>query len=445
MMKQLARLFVFCLLIQSSIFAAERPNIVLIISDDQGWTDYGFMGHKQVRTPNLDRLASQSLTFPRGYVPTSLCCPSLASMITGQFPHQTKITGNEPPLPAGLNSRQARENPEFKKQTQELVHYMDRMSTLPRRLSELGYVSFQTGKWWQGNFSTGGFTHGMSQGDPEHGGRHGDEGLAIGRKTMQPIYDFVETATKENKPFFVWYAPMMPHQAHNPPQRILKKYLAMTNSVEVAKYWGMCEWFDETCGQLMNYLDEKNLSTNTIVVYVTDNGWIQNPNADKPREDSKLSQYDGGVRTPIMVRWPGHVKARTDNHPVSSIDIAPTLLRAVGLKPTKEMQGINLLDASVVKKRDAIFGECFLHNAVDIQAPEKNLTYRWCISDDWKLIIPKKENVTEPNKPGRKVEIELYNLKNDPFEETNLAEKEPKRVAAMTKQLNAWWPAATAK
>src|SRR5437667_2604998 len=78
------------------------PNVVLIISDDHGWTDYGFMGHPQIRTPNLDRLAARSRVFRRGYVPSSLCCPSLASIITGLYPHQHRITSNDPPLPAGM-------------------------------------------------------------------------------------------------------------------------------------------------------------------------------------------------------------------------------------------------------------------------------------------------------------------------------------------------------
>ena len=87
--------------------------------------------------------------------------------------------------------------------------HLENVPTLPRVLKELGYLSLQTGKWWQGHYSRGGFTHGMTQGQ-----RHGDRGLDIGRKTMQPIYDFVELAQKEHQPFFVWYAPMLPHQPH---------------------------------------------------------------------------------------------------------------------------------------------------------------------------------------------------------------------------------------
>ena len=132
------------------------------------------------------------------------------------------------------------------------------------------YLSLQTGKWWQGNFKRGGFTHGMTKGL-----RHGDEGLEIGRKTMQPIFDFISTAKSEQKPFMVWYAPMMPHDPHTPPERLLAKYRDKTPSLHVAKYWAMVEWFDETCGQLLDHLDQQGVADNTIVIYVTDNGWIQ--------------------------------------------------------------------------------------------------------------------------------------------------------------------------
>ena len=100
-MKRYLLALIAYLLLAADVFAAKQPNIVLIISDDQSWADYSFMGHKTIETPNIDRLAKQSRLFKRGYVPTSLCCPSLASIITGLYPHQNKITGNEPPIPTG--------------------------------------------------------------------------------------------------------------------------------------------------------------------------------------------------------------------------------------------------------------------------------------------------------------------------------------------------------
>ena len=102
-------IFIAYLALTVTTQSAKQPNIVLIISDDQAWTDYSFMGHKSIETPNIDRLSKESRLFKRGYVPTSLCCPSLASIITGLYPHQTKITGNEPPIPkTGKTSKTAK-------------------------------------------------------------------------------------------------------------------------------------------------------------------------------------------------------------------------------------------------------------------------------------------------------------------------------------------------
>jgi arylsulfatase A-like enzyme len=412
---------------ESPASAAGKPNIVIIISDDQAWGDYGFMGHPAIQTPHLDKLAAESLTFTRGYVPASLCCPSLASIITGRFPHQHRVTSNDPLVPAGMKPAEFQKSPGFQAGRDIMNSYMDAMPTLPRLLSGNGYLSLQTGKWWQGSYTHGGFTHGMTK-----GGRHGDEGLDIGRKTMQPIYDFIGEAKKEGKPFFVWYAPMMPHDPHTPPARILEKYKGRTPSEHVAKYWAMVEWFDETCGELLGFLDREKAAENTIVVYVTDNGWIQNPDAPKYAPKSKQSQYDGGLRTPIMVRWPAKIRPAKGDAVVSSLDILPTLLDATGIKRPEGLPGVSLMDSAALGARDAVFGECFTHNSKDLGNPSASLRWRWAIMGGWKLIVPASQN--EPT-----AQTELYNLKADPTEEKNLADAEKERVEKMRVKLDAWW------
>jgi uncharacterized sulfatase len=405
------------------------PNIVLIISDDHHWHDYSFMGHKHIRTPNIDRLASQSLVFTRGYVPSSLCCPSLASIITGLYPHQHKVTSNDPPLPPGMPREGFYETSAFRDGREVMSRHLEAVPTLPRLLADADYVSLQTGKWWHGNYRRGGFTDGMT-----HGERHGDEGLEIGRKTMQPIYDFVEEARREGKPFFVWYAPMMPHLPHNPPERLLAKYEDAAPSLEVAKYRATVEWFDETVGELLGYLDKQELTDNTIVAYLADNGWITDPKTGQAAPKSKQSPYDGGLRTPIMVRWPGHVKPERSEALASSLDVAPTLLAAAGLQPRPQMPGINLLDAQAVANRKAVFGECFTHNSKDLDDPAASLRWRWMIEDDWKLLVP--DSVNEP-----KSSVELYNITADTTEQHNVAAANADHVKAMTEKINAWWPA----
>jgi uncharacterized sulfatase len=422
-----ASFFTFLLTVSTCFTQAAQPNIVMIISDDQLWSDYGFTGHAHIQTPNLDKLAKESLTFTRGYVPSSLCCPSLASIITGLYPHQHKVTSNDPPIPAGMKPREFQSSPLFDAGREVMSQHLESAGTLPKRLATRGYLSLQTGKWWQKHFSRGGFTHGMTV-----GGRHGDTGLDIGRKTMQPIYDFISDAQKESKPFFVWYAPMMPHDPHTPPQRILEKYKDKAPSIHVAKYWAMVDWFDETCGELVKHIDDKGLKENTIIVYVTDNGWITNPQTGRYAERSKQSPYEGGLRTPIMVRWPGTVKPKMSDALASSLDLAPTLLKAAGLQPTREMPGINLLDEKAVASRRVLYGECFTHNFVDLNAPSSSLKWRWIIEGHTKLILP---NIA--NQP-KDVE-ELYDLKADPKEEKNLAKQMPDRLLDLATKLDAWW------
>jgi uncharacterized sulfatase len=299
-------------------------------------------------------------------------------------------------------------------------------------LQSLGYVSFQTGKWWEGNYKRGGFTDGMSQGE-----RHGDLGLAIGRQTMQPVYDFIHRAVDEKKPFFVWYAPMMPHSPHNPPQRLLDHYLGRAPTVQIAKYWAMVEWFDETCGELLAYLDQQHLANDTVVVYITDNGWIQDPEKDRYAPRSKQSQYNGGLRTPIMLRWPGHFEPRSTDALASSIDLAPTILSMAGLKPVAGMGGVNLLDREAVAERPALFGEIFTHNAVDIDRPATSLRYRWCVARNMKLIVP-----APANEPA--ATVELYDLAADPGETHNLAAEQLETVSRLRGLIDGWWAAETA-
>jgi uncharacterized sulfatase len=130
---------------------APPPNILLIIGDDQGWTDYGFMGSKVVQTPQLDKLASEGLVFPRGYVPSSLCRPSLATMVTGLFPHQHRIMSNDPPYPTNVPPAQRMKNEQYLKDRASMVAQFEKSPNLPKLLAERGYLSHQSGKWWEGN------------------------------------------------------------------------------------------------------------------------------------------------------------------------------------------------------------------------------------------------------------------------------------------------------
>ena len=419
-------LIILLVALATRVVQAEQPNVLLIISDDQAWTDYGFMGHDVIQTPRLDRLAAESAVFPRGYVTDSLCRPSLATLITGLHPHQHRISGNDPRFDR-QPGRALQQQPEYRRLNAEFIRHIDRVPTLPRLLGDAGYLSLQTGKWWEGHYSRGGFTHGMTHGDPDRGGRHGDDGRTIAREGLAPVSDFLDEAGEQ--PWFIWYAPFLPHSPHNPPQRLLDKYAKDGKSIHVARYQAMCEWFDETCGDLLDLLDDRGLAENTLVIYVTDNGWIQNEDNPQYAPRSKRSPHEGGIRTPILLRWPGRIEpARYDHTLASSIDLAPTILAAAGLEATDEMPGINLLEVCNNHGRTdraSITGAIYEHDVPNLNDASAGLMYRWIIHGEWKLIQPATEG--DP--------LELYNLAADPHERENLAAAKREIVKRLTDML----------
>jgi len=411
-----------------------KPNIVFIISDDQAWNDYSFMDHQAIETPRIDQLANQSLTYTRGYVSAPLCSPSLASMITGLYPHQHGITGNDPAFNFEGKKFTAEGFKARKEYFDTLLQKFQQQPLLTNILAEEGYLSMQTGKWWLGSYQDGGFDYGMTHGDPARGGRHGDEGLTIGREGMDTIFSFIDKSQEEEQPFFLWYAPFLPHTPHNPPDSLLQKYLAKVDSEPLAGYYANCEWFDITVGQLLDHLQQEGLSENTIIFYVCDNGWQQNPEKmNRYVKGSKRAPYDLGIRTPVMVKWPGQVKAQRDSSMlVSSIDFVPTVLDFLGLPQPEKMQGISLTAKDRLQSRNQIFSEVFAHDIESVLEPDLSLKYRIVIEGEWKLIRPSNRNLPDE-------EPELYQIMQDPFEKNNLASQYPEKVEDLQKKLNRWW------
>ena len=429
-----------CLTALSLSSHAEPPNIVLIISDDQAWTDYGFMGHPVIETPSIDQLAARSILFRRGYVPTALCRPSLMTLATGHYAHRHGVTGNDPsPKYAAPGSV------EFRQRRAELISFIDQFDTLPEILARHGYLSHQSGKWWEGHYSRGGFTHGMTRGFPQPGGRHGDDGLSIGRQGLEPIEQFIDHAIDEAKPFFVWYAPFLPHTPHNPPPRLLSKYHRDGRPLTIAKYYAMCEWFDETCGQLISLLDNRGVRDTTLIVYVTDNGWIQHPGRNGYDARSKQTPYEGGVRTPIMFSWPQRWQPGERAEVISSIDLVPTMLAAAGAEVPKQLPGLNLIDNLTTSRpieREAIFGEGFAHDIADVHKPEASLLYRWCVAGRWKLLLTYDGEVNryKSTHPRLETRPQLFDLLADPQERQNLALQNPDVLATLVQRIQDWYP-----
>lgn len=427
--------------------ADEKPNIVMILSDDQAWTDYSFMGHDLIRTPNLDRLAQSSVLYPRGYAPMALCRPSLMSLTTGHYAKDHLITGNDP-----STKYAERGSPEYIELSKQLFDNIKELDTLPKVLSRNGYLTFQSGKWWEGSYQDGGFTHGMTKGSPGVKNRHGDAGLSIGRDGMEPVYEFIEIAQKEEKPFYVWYAPFLPHSPHNPPERFLERYQKMDLDPALAKYYAMCEWFDETCGELIDHLEEEGLRENTLIYYVCDNGWIQRtadsvmPEGSKNNftTRSKLTPYDGGTRTPIMLSWPGVITPSINDDLVSTLDLMPTIISAAQAEAPEGLPGIDLMPNARYGKRidrDIIFGDSYAHDIADLDDPEASLLYLWAIRDRWKLILSYDGEVNRyATAYPRDEAIQLFDIVADPTEQKNLAETYPEIVSQLKDEIENWYP-----
>lgn len=452
-MKQFLSFALLVVVHSATAAAAEprRPNIIFIISDDHAWTDYGFMGHPQIETPNLDRLAARSAVFPRGYVPTALCRPALATFATGLYAHQHRISGNDPILaPAAavkVAKAQPAESSEVGALREKLISNLDRFPTVARLLGEQGYLSHQSGKWWEGSYQRGGFTHGMTRGFPQPGGRHGDEGLKIGREGLKPIFDFIDLAVDAKKPFFVWYAPFMPHSPHTPPARLFDKYKAKGGTSDfIARYYAMVEWFDETCGALLDRVEAKGLTRDTVVVYVADNGWIQKDNGPGYAPRSKQSPNEGGIRQLILFSWPGVIQPGSRGEQLcSSVDIEPTILAAAGARASAQLPGYNLvpiLQTGRPTSRTEVLGENFGHDIPNVDRPEDSLLFRWAIEGRWKLILSYDGDAGRhaAKFAGGERRPQLCDLLADAHETKNVAAEHPEIVVRLAGKITNWWP-----
>lgn len=431
----------------------QKPNIIFIISDDQAYGDYGFMGHPHIQTPYIDQLAQESKTFLRGYVTTPLCGPSLASIITGKYAFQHLQTGNDPlRTPHGISKEplEKMSDGERKKLRHERFESIKEKvydhKLLTEYLNDDGYKSFQSGKWWLGSWEEGKFDAGMTHGDYSQGGRHGDEGLKIGRDGLDPIFNFIDDTQKSEDPFFVWYAPFLPHTPHNPPQELLNKYIDLAPNKPVAEYWAMCEWFDQTVGQLLTYLKDNSLDENTLVVFTCDNGWIQSDKHNRYAPRSKRAPHEGGIRTPILFKLPGRIEPGINSTDlVSNIDLVPTVLDVID-NADPDLPGISILQNETLVKRKTINVDSYNHDILNIDKPTETHLYKIAVEKKWKLILPNTNMITKEytSKEDQfygyySSRPQLFDLENDPGELTNLAAENPEIVSRLGKQIDDWW------
>jgi len=466
----------------------ERPNIIFVLADDQSWWDYSFMYRPDVegsaldpsipnnytpiyqvaQTPAIDRLADEGLTFTHGYT-VPLCRPSLQAMVTGMFPHQNRVSGND--FVGRVDDTAADE---------QILMTQSIARTLVKRM---GYRAFQTGKWWGGHHSFGGFTEGDTVDSVAGGtapsqytgskpgyfneGRHGDWGLMAGRvdyindipapehwmngartnypNTIVTLTDFIDDCVANDDPFFAWYAPFLPHNPFDPPPGLREKYDALIDEPNEtgdwnARYYANIERLDGGIEALLDHLDAAGIADNTMIIFICDNGWITLPENGKYDPRAKRNPADAGTRTPIIVRWPNKIKPGGElepqfiTQPVSVIDMVTTALAAVDLEPNPEQRGVNLMDLSAVNARDAIYCDVYEHDMVSLENPEETLVANFVVKDGWKLYeFP----------DGSKTLYHLYDTSTgdpvDPFETADLSGSETAKVAEFAALVEAWY------
>jgi uncharacterized sulfatase len=409
--------FVLCLLCTlacSPEGAPERPpNIVLIIGDDHGYRDFGFMGSEIVETPNLDRLAAGGVVFPLGYSTASVCRPSLRSLLTGLHPleferfEQRRIRqgskgGPKPPL-------------------------RDMFQTLPALLAERGYASFQSGKYQEGSFENAGFTHGMTR----TGGKVGrQQGIRIARETMDPVFEFIDEHVE--RPFFVWFAPQLPHLPHNPPKHFKEPYDDLDLPWFAPGYYASVSWFDDSVGRLVDHLAQRGLLETTLIVYLADNGW-QAPGDGVDYDyvlgghQGKMSLYEVGFRTPVIFSWPGRIGSpRTDDSLISTVDLFPTLLDFAGSRLPSNRDGRDLrpiLDGKAEGTRAELIGTAATLRSDRPDGPAggsflRNRRWHYLWYND-----------------GRQA---LFDLESDPDERHDVAGKHPEKILRFNEQIRTW-------
>jgi len=439
---------------------AARPNIVLITADDLPWTDYSFTGNTHVNTPHLAKLAESGVLFKRGYVPTPWSRSSLMTLITGRYAHEHGVTVDERVTWGGAYMNRLAP-----------VSTIGRNEPLPRLLKERGYLSFQSGRWFEGSHADAGFTHGTSE-----NGDHAYDKPGVGDEAVKACTDFIDMARKEKKPFFLWYSPALPAFNYNArlvpsggkvaPERIMLNqkfilglgmddyYLQFQSPMgrgDLTKYYALVEWFDEHCGRLITHLEEKGLRDNTLVVVQSANGWVSCRRRGSYAPRTKGSPYDGGVRSPVIYSWPARIKPAVSESLVSSIDVVPTILAAAGAKPPKKaLPGTNLLPIMTGKEDldvRAVFGESFARNAGDMKDSEATLLKRWVIHKQYKLILTYDGEGTYAggggDRSGRErltTAPELFDLIDDPYEQTNIHGKLPEVARALRAELKQWYP-----
>lgn len=437
-MKHLAALILgFCgCFLAAAENPARKPNIIVMLADDLGYADLGCQGSSEVKSPQIDSIASNGVRFTSGYVTAPQCQPSRAGLLTGRYQNRFgfEVNGIAASLPLGER-------------------------TIAERLKAAGYVSGMIGKWHLGG---GGSQRPYQRGfdetfwHPNGGVLFPDKKTrAIGNlfRGAEPVLEksystdafgheaaaFIERHQRE--PFFLYVAFVPPHWPMEAKPEHLASY-AHIPDLHRRTMLGMMASLDENVGRVLAKLRETKLEENTLVFFLSDNGgptgrarvqpdadfeYGQNTSKNDPCRGVKGDLLEGGIRVPFMVQWKGRLPAgKTYEHPVISLDLLPTALAVAGIRPDPawKLDGTNLLPHLTGENQGVPHDElCWRFRF----PPQQPALFRWAIRQgDWKLV----KNGKEP--------LALYDLAGDVGESRNLAADQPGRVAKMKEAYNRW-------
>jgi arylsulfatase A-like enzyme len=416
-------LCVVLLLLLCAACSRPRPNIVLVVADDHGYPYAGFSGSELVQTPNLDALAAQGTRFTRAFTTASSCRPSQRTLLTGLYPQQWLATARARP-------RRHDERHGWN----QVRHF----ATLPGLLGAHGYASFQGGKLWEGRtFQEAGFAAGTKDPVPEHPTRDeltGGSGLRLGRETLEPLWDFVDAHLEG--PFFVWFAPTLPHAPLDAPARFEEPYARAPLSEAARLYFANVSRLDAVVGELLRGLAARGLYENTAVIYVSDNGWEQDPERELADggKHGKHSIREHGFHTPLIVSWPGVVPAgAVRDDLVSAVDLFPTLLEMAHVAVPPGRMGVSLLPTlldGVPSPRSRVFaGVDQLRGPTPRRGrPREIAAVAYFVrTPEWRYVSYETY--------GRDA---LYHVASDPDERHDVAAENPEEVEALRAELEDW-------
>ncbi len=423
----------------------QPPNIVFILADDLGYPDLGCFGHERIKTPHLDRMASQGVKLTDFYVTCSVCTPSRSGFLTGRYPHRNGLYEN-------IRSNMTNYGHEYNEFeylfSPEMTQGLDvREVTIADRLKALGYTNGVFGKWDSGRkheflplqrgfddfygFSNTGIDYWTHEryGVPSmyrNNQRIKEEGYATDLFKREAVRFIREN---HDKPFFLYVPFNAPHGASNLNYRgaqAPESYVAMYSDVENerrARYYAAITSMDDAIGEILDTLEEFDLAENTLVIFTSDNGAHQN----EPLRDGKGSVYEGGVRVPFIARWRGMIPPGTERSDFgSTLEMLPTFVRLAGGDPEDgpQLDGYDLmpvLRGTATGERTEHYWELRGKRAVR--------------AGKWKWVL---DPGGRWNTPERDIG-ELYDLQADPGETTNLAAEYPEKEKELREKWEAWF------